>query len=175
MATVLRSAAGRTLPPGAGFLTPTTVSSHHTRVAEAVGVTVSLAGIAVRASAEPDATALVDDSGELTWAQVADQVDHVAGELLAVAGGAAERGAVIGENTIATLVAHAAGILSGVGTVAVSRQLKPGEMADQFADAGVVAVVTGPLGLAAASEAAQTAGAKAVVVHGVDDVPAGAV
>ena len=114
-----------------------------------------LGGIEVRAGDDPDGLALADDAGELTWAQVAGQVDAVGGELLAVAPGADDRVAVIGENLAPTLMAHAAGILAGVGTVAVSRQLTADEMADQFRDAGVVAVVTGPAGLASAIAAAR--------------------
>lgn len=133
----------------------------------------SLAGIGVRAEQDPDGVALVDDAGWLTWAQVARQVDAVAGEMLAVAVGPDDRVAVVGENTAPTLVAHAAGILAGVGTVAVSRQLTAREMADQLSDAGVVAVVTGPGALAATAEAAKEAGVTVVVVHGVGDLPAG--
>ena len=102
-------------------------------------------------------------------------MEAVAGELLAVAARPDDRVAVLGENRAETLVAHAAGILAGVGTVAVSRQLTAREMADQLTDAGAVAVVTGPLGVSAAVEAAQDAGVGVVVVHGTDDVPAGAV
>ncbi|HZB19468.1 MAG TPA: AMP-binding protein, partial [Blastococcus sp.] len=103
-----------------------------------------LGGIEVRAGDDPDGLALADDRGVLTWAQVAAQVDAAGGELLSVAGGPDDRVAVVGENLAPTLMTHAAGILAGVGTVAVSRQLTAAEMADQFRDAGVVAVVTGP-------------------------------
>ncbi|WP_409329628.1 AMP-binding protein [Trujillonella humicola] len=132
-----------------------------------------LAGIGERAGADPDGVGLVDDAGALTWAQVAEQVDAVGGELLAVAPGIGDRVAVVGENVSPTLVAHAAGILAGVGTVAVSRQLTAAEMADQFRDAGVVAVVTGPAGLSAAAAAAREAGVGTVVVHGAGDLPEG--
>jgi acyl-CoA synthetase (AMP-forming)/AMP-acid ligase II len=132
-----------------------------------------LAGIGERAGEDPDGIALVDDGGAWTWAQVAGQVDAVGGHLLAVAAGPDDRVAVVGENLAPTLVAHAAGILAGVGTVAVSRQLTPAEMADQFRDAGVVAVVTGPAGAAAAVAAAQETGVGTVVVHGSGDAPDG--
>lgn len=125
-----------------------------------------LAGIGARAEQDPHGTALVDDTTCLTWAEVARQVEAVAAELLAVAIGPDDRIAVIGENHAPTMLTHVAGILAGVGTVAVSRQLTAAEMADQFTDGGVVAVVTGPAGLAASSEAAKEAGIEAVVVHG---------
>jgi acyl-CoA synthetase (AMP-forming)/AMP-acid ligase II len=131
-----------------------------------------LAGIEVRAGDDPDGFALADDAGELTWAQVAREVEAAGGEMLAVATGPDDRVAVVGENLAPTLLAHAAGILAGVGTVAVSRQLTADEMADQFRDAGVVAVVTGPAGLAAAAAAARETAA-VVVVHSTDELPEG--
>jgi acyl-CoA synthetase (AMP-forming)/AMP-acid ligase II len=132
-----------------------------------------LAGIGVRADTDAEAVALVDDAGALTAGDVAAQVDAVGGALLAVAPGADDRVAVVGENRAPTLLTHAAAILAGVGTVAVSRQLTGPEMADQFRDAGVVAVVTGPGGLAAAVAAAAETGVGSVVVHGTDELPAG--
>ena len=131
-----------------------------------------LAGIGARAEQDPSGSALVDDGTTLTWAEVARQVDAVAGQLLAVAGAPDDRVAVVGENRGPTVLTHAAGVLSGVGTVAVSRQLTAGEMADQLEDAGAVAVVTGPGALPAAAEAAQEVGIATVVVHGAADVPA---
>lgn len=128
-----------------------------------------LAGIGDRAHDDPDGTALVDDTTTLTWREVARQVDAVGGALLAAAPSEDERVAVVGENRAPTLVTHAAGILAGVGTVAVARQLTATEMAAQFRDAAVTAVVTGPAGLDAALAAAQESGVGTVVVHGVDD------
>ncbi len=134
-----------------------------------------LAGLGARAEQDPSGTALVDDSSSLTWAEVARQVDAVAGQLLAVAVGPDDRVAVVGENRGPTVLTHVAGILAGVGTVAVSRQLTAREMAEQFLDAGVVAVVTGPSALPAAAEAAKEAGIETVVVHGAADAPGTAV
>lgn len=134
-----------------------------------------LAGIGARAEQDPDGTALVDDGTVLTWAEAARQVDAVAGAMLDVATGPDDRIAVVGENLGPTLLAHAAGILAGVGTVAVSRQLTAREMADQLVDAAAVAVVTGPAALAVVTEAAQAAGIGTIVVHGVDEPPGSAI
>lgn len=134
-----------------------------------------LAGIGVRAEQDPDGAALVDDAHSLTWAEVARQVDAVAGAMLDGLAGPDERIAVVGENRSPTLLAHAAGILAGVGTVAVSRQLTAREMTDQFIDAGVVAVVAGPAALAVVMEAAQAAGIGTIVVHGVEEPPGSAI
>lgn len=134
-----------------------------------------LAGLGARAERDPTGTALVDDDTSLSWAEVARQVDAVAGQLLAVAVGPDDRVAVLGENRGSTVLTHVAGILAGVGTVAVSRQLTAREMAEQFLDAGVVAVVTGPGALRTAAEAAEAVGIATVVVHGAAEVPGPAV
>lgn len=131
-----------------------------------------LAGIGDRARSTPDELALADDATSLTWAEAAPTVAAVGLLLRELAPGADDRIAVVGENTAATLVTHAAGILAGVGTVALSRQLTATEMGDQLRDASAVAVVTGPLGLAAATVAAAEAGGLIVLVHSIP-APAG--
>ncbi|ORM35966.1 AMP-binding protein [Williamsia sp. 1135] len=118
-----------------------------------------------RAVSDPSGVALIDDNSSLTWAEAADALDALGEHLIALAPDPDERVAVIGENTIETLLTHAAAIGRGVGTVAVSRQLKPDEMADQLLDSGAVALVTGPLGLASSVAAAQKTGLRAVIVH----------
>jgi acyl-CoA synthetase (AMP-forming)/AMP-acid ligase II len=123
--------------------------------------------MAARSRTVPDGMALADDSGRLSFAECADQVSRVASRLLDLASAPGERVAVVGDNAIPTLVAHLAGIAAGVGTVATSRQLTADEMTDQFRDAGVVAVITGPAGAAAARVAAARLGLRAVVTHGV--------
>ena len=54
----------------------------------------------------------------------------------------------------------------GVGTVATSRQLRANELADQYADAGVVCAITGTAALAEVAAAARSAGVESLVVHG---------
>lgn len=127
--------------------------------------------IRARAQDTPDEIALVDDSTQLTWAQLADDVERAAGALLAAVGAAEQRVSVLGENAVATLVAHAAALTVGVGTVATSRQLRTAELVDQYADAEVVAAITGPAGLAEVSAAVAERGATTLVVHGTDAVP----
>ncbi|SNS87307.1 AMP-binding protein [Rhodococcoides kyotonense] len=118
-----------------------------------------------RAAAEPDGVALVDDYRSLTWAEVANTLDGLGDQLLELAPHSDDRVAVVGENTVETLLSHVAGIARGVGTVAVSRQLKPHEMADQLLDSGSVALVTGPGGFASSARAGSKVGLRAVVVH----------
>lgn len=122
--------------------------------------------IGLRANEAPDEMALVDATGTLTWAQAHDALSRAAGGLQAVADRPGQRWAVLGDNAIPTVVAHAAAILAGVGTAALSRQLTASELAYQFKDAGVVAVITGVAGLANVLEAVEQVGLELVVVHG---------
>jgi acyl-CoA synthetase (AMP-forming)/AMP-acid ligase II len=131
---------------------------------------VTTAAIRARAETTPDDIALVDDSTRLSWAQVAADMERAAGALLAAVG-ADQRASVLGENAVATLVAHAAALTVGVGTVATSRQLRTSELVDQYADAGVAAVITGPASLAEVGAAAAERDVPTVVVHGTDAVP----
>jgi acyl-CoA synthetase (AMP-forming)/AMP-acid ligase II len=122
--------------------------------------------IRARAEADPDGIALADDSRTRTWAEVADDLERAAGALLAVAPEPSQRVSVIGENAIPTLEAHAAALTVGVGTVATSRQLRAAELADQYADAGVVCAIAGSGSLPAVREAAAQAGLHTIVTHG---------
>ena len=124
------------------------------------------AAIRARAEAAPQDVALADDSGTRTWAEVAADLDRAAGALLAAAPESAQRVSVIGENAIPTLEAHAAALTVGVGTVATSRQLRANELADQYADADVVAAITGVSSLPTVAEAAEAVGLPTLVVHG---------
>jgi len=126
------------------------------------------AAIRARAKTAPQDLALADDSRTRTWSEVADDLDRAAGALLAAAPESPQRVSVIGENAIPTLEAHAAALTVGVGTVATSRQLRPAELAEQYADAGVVAAIAGAGSLPAVAEAARAAGLRTLVVHGAD-------
>ncbi len=124
------------------------------------------AAIRSRAETAPDEVALVDDSGQRSWAEVHADLTRAAGALLAAAPGAGQRVSVLGENVIETLVTHAAALTVGVATVATSRQLRAEELADQYADAGVVCAITGPSGCPAVRAAAEQVGRTTLVVHG---------
>jgi len=131
-----------------------------------VPVSIDPTPIGIRADSSADEVALVDATGVLTWGQAHDQLIRAAGGLQAVADRPGQRWAVLGENAIPTVVAHVAGLLAGVGTAALSRQLTASELAYQFKDAGIVAVVTGISSLASVLEAAEQVDLDLVVVHG---------
>jgi long-chain acyl-CoA synthetase len=126
------------------------------------------AAIRARAETAPQDLALADDSRTRTWSEVAADLQRAAGALLAAAPGSSQRVSVVGENAIPTLEAHAAALTVGVGTVATSRQLRANELADQYADADVVAAIAGVSSLPAVREAAGVAGLHTLVVHGAD-------
>ncbi len=126
------------------------------------------AAIRARADATPDDVALVDDSTSRTWSELSADLARAAGAMLAVAPDPAHRVSVLGDNAIPTLVAHAAGLTVGVGTVATSRQLRANELADQYADSGVVCAITGTGNLSAVREAATITAVPEVIVHGGD-------
>ncbi len=129
-----------------------------------------LGPIGQRAEEQPDALALIDDERLLTWRELAAEITVVAGRFAALAPSPDQRIGVLGENRVETVVAHLAGLLSGVGTVALSRQLTSTELLDQLTDSGAVAVVSGPLGIAASLDAAGAAGVT-VIAHNLDAVP----
>ena len=124
------------------------------------------------ATSSPDDVLLVDDDAVLTRSQVEDLLDRAGRALLGACPDPAQRVGVVGENRAETLVAHAAGIRAGVGTVALAKGLSAREIVDQCHDAGAVVVVTGPSGLASVVEAAADAGLDHVVVCGAE-VPEG--
>ncbi|MFD9389997.1 AMP-binding protein [Streptomyces sp. NPDC060000] len=125
----------------------------------------SLQPLDLRARELPNAIALGDDTESLSWSRLADQVARLTGRLLEVAPGPEDRVAVLGDNAVATMVAHLAGLRAGVGTVAASRQLTVRELVDLLTDAGAKAVISGPAGESAARQAGAEL-ALPVVVHG---------
>lgn len=127
-----------------------------------------LGPIGRRAQEHPSDLALIDDERSLSWAELAAEVRAVAAFFGDRVTGTHQRIGVLGENRVETVVAHLAGILSGVGTVALSRQLTGPELVDQLGDSQAVALVSGPAGLGAATRASREAGI-ALVTHNVAD------
>ena len=95
-----------------------------------------LGNIDRRAAADPDGIALADDERELTWRDLAAEVQAAIALFASLAVEPGQRIGVLGENRVETMIPHTAGILSGVGTIALSRQLTGPELCDQLADAG---------------------------------------
>ncbi len=115
-----------------------------------------LGGIGVRADRTPLDLALTDGSTTLSWEQLSAQVVGVAAGLHDLVGDDDARIGVTGENTAQTLISHVAGLLSGVGTVALHRQATPAEFEHELLEADCAALVTGPAALASALAAARS-------------------
>ena len=132
-----------------------------------------LGPIGRRAEEQPSDVALVDDDRSLTWAQLRDEVQAVAAWFAENAVDPEQRIGVLGENRVETVIAHVAGVLSGIGTVALSRQLTGPELVDQLTDSQAAVLVTGPGSLQAATTAA-TETQTVLLAHNVQE-PADAV
>lgn len=124
-----------------------------------------LGPIADAATRDPQGVALVDGSGERTWSDVVREVSGAAAAMLAATADPDQRWGVMGDNAAPTLIAHAGGVLAGVGTVAVSRQLTLPELVDQVEDARMVGVIAGPGSAATAVAALEAGHVGTVVLH----------
>jgi acyl-CoA synthetase (AMP-forming)/AMP-acid ligase II len=125
---------------------------------------VFLGGISAQSEARPEDVALTDGATTLTWSQLAAVVEAAAARLLSLPDGS--RMGVTGENAAATLVTHLAGLVSGVGTVALHRQATASELEQELGDAGCSAVLIGASTLDAGTVAVQRLGLDSAVVHG---------
>lgn len=137
-----------------------------------------LGPIADRARETPGEAALVDDLDVRSWSQVETELRSAASAMIEVASDPDSRWGVLGDNAAPTLLAHASGLIAGVGTVAISRQLTLRELADQIEDAGIVGLVTGSGGAAVAIEALRAGLVTTVVIHSSElpkDAPAGVI
>ena len=124
-----------------------------------------LGPIAEVAASDPAGIALVDGSSIRTWADVAADLRAAAAAMLAGAPDPEQRWGVLGDNASPTLLAHAAGLMAGVGTVAVSRQLTLPELSDQVEDSTMVGLIAGPGGAATAVAALEAGLVSTVVLH----------
>lgn len=124
-----------------------------------------LGPIAEMAATDPSGIALVDGSSVRTWTEVEAQLRAAAAAMLAGSPDPDQRWGVLGDNASPTLLAHAAGLMAGVGTVAVSRQLTLPELSDQVADSRMVGLIAGPGGAATAVAALEAGLVSAVVLH----------
>ena len=124
-----------------------------------------LGPIADAAERDPAGVALVDAGSVRTWTQVAAELSGAASAMLAGAPDPDQRWGVLGDNASPTLLAHAAGLMAGVGTVAVSRQLTLPELTDQVEDSAMVGLVAGPGGAATAVAALEAGLVGTVVLH----------
>ncbi|HEY0448702.1 AMP-binding protein [Actinophytocola sp.] len=109
------------------------------------------------ASARPDEVAARDARHVLSWAQVDDVLRAAVHVLRGLDTGPSRRVAILAENSVETLLAHAAATLAGLSVVPVNFHLTAAEVAYLLTDSGAQAVLvdgrTAAVGRAAADEA----------------------
>ncbi len=127
---------------------------------------------AVRAR-EGDVVALRDDRQSLTWSQVDDLLDRVAGRVAAMDLGPERRLAVFAPNSAETALAYIGGLFGGASVVPVNFHLTAPEAAYILRDSESAAVLCDGSTLDRALEAAEEAGVGTVVVWDTGD-PKGA-
>jgi acyl-CoA synthetase (AMP-forming)/AMP-acid ligase II len=130
---------------------------------------VFLGGIGARNESTPDEIALTDGTTTLTWSQLAATVVGAGARLLALPADSCL--GVTGENAVPTLVSHLAGLVTGVGTVAVHRQATAPELQHELEDAGCGAVVIGSTTAGAGAVAVQRISLHDAVIHGAPPPP----
>lgn len=108
-------------------------------------------------AADPDTYALVDAHRVRNWADVDDELNRVANQVLAADLGENRRLAVFAENAAETALAHLGGLLGGASCVPVNFHLTADETAYILSDSGArmlfVDAATAERGLAAAADA----------------------
>lgn len=112
--------------------------------------------------------AVVDGGRRLTWTEVDDLVDRVAGRIAATNLGAERRVAVFAENSADTAMAYIGGLYGGASVVPVNYHLNAREAAHILTDSGARLVLCDAVTLPRALDAAAAAGVTEVVVWGTD-------
>ncbi len=115
------------------------------------------------AATDPTGFALVDPSGEMTWAQVDLALNRCAQALLATDLGPRRRIAVFAENAAQVALAHLGGLLAGCSSVPVNFHLNDTEAAYLLADSETEILFVGPATAERGVSAARTAGVGHVV------------
>jgi long-chain acyl-CoA synthetase len=81
------------------------------------------------ADSRRDDLALADAHDQLSWSQVAERIAQGANALDSLVEGRVRRIAVLGENTIETVLLYASAVMAGIGAVPLNYHLKPEEVA----------------------------------------------
>jgi long-chain acyl-CoA synthetase len=105
---------------------------------------------------DADAWALTCGDETLNWAQVSDQITRLGNFFLAFGG--AGRIAVVGDNSIPTVIAHEAALVNGFSSVGVNPKLRSDEIAHILKDADITIAVVAPVASGQAVIAAESLG-----------------
>jgi long-chain acyl-CoA synthetase len=101
---------------------------------------VSSAEVFELALSRPCEVALIDESGQWSWEEVAEQVSSAAGALLDLEFTAGSRLGVLGTNCGETVLAYAAALLAGVGTILINYHSTADEVEYMLLDGGATAL-----------------------------------
>jgi acyl-CoA synthetase (AMP-forming)/AMP-acid ligase II len=118
---------------------------------------------AVRAQSTPGESALCDERAIISWSELDETLNRATNALLATDLGAGQRIAVFAENATEMVIAHLAGILSGISTVPVNFHLTAPEVQYILENSESGALFVGPETAEVGLEAARAAGVGLVV------------
>jgi long-chain acyl-CoA synthetase len=123
-------------------------------------------GLWTLAQARPDELALVDSRRQLTWLEVANEVNRAANALLDLGLGPNARIAIFAENSADTLIMYIAARVAGVSAVVVSFYFGVEELEYILRNSDSAAVWADSATVGTAVAAAAQVGGVRVVVHG---------
>ena len=116
-----------------------------------------------RSTATPDAPAITDERGIVTWRELDDTLNRAANALLAMDLGPDRRVGIFAGNAAETVTAYLAGFHAGASNVPISFHLTVQETAYILKDAGIRLLFVGPETAAIGLEAARLAGVSQVI------------
>ena len=115
------------------------------------------------AQQSPNASALCDERGVITWSQLDRVLNRATNALHDARMPTGRRLAIFAENSVETVMAHLAGILAGISTVPVNFHLTATELQYILTDSQAGALMVGPETAATGLEAARAAGVDLVI------------
>ena len=115
------------------------------------------------AQQSPNASALCDERGVITWSQLDRILNRATNALHDARLPTGRRLAIFAENSVETVMAHLAGILAGISTVPVNFHLTATELQYILTDSQAGALMVGPETAATGLEAARAAGVDLVI------------
>jgi acyl-CoA synthetase (AMP-forming)/AMP-acid ligase II len=114
----------------------------------------------------PDSIALRDERVAVTWLELDDLLNRATNALLGMDLGSDRRIGVFAENTVNTVIAYLAGVLSSCSGVPINYHLRAQECAYILRDSDAALLLVGPENVDRGLEAARLAGGTRVLAWG---------